>query len=84
MLLWRCRRGMREMDILLQGYLKIYYDDAPKEEQKKFSMLLDENDLDILSWITREVSADQKYADIIRTIQKLADNTNHLQMQDLV
>ena len=57
-LVWRCRRGMREMDILLLDYLDTHYDNATVEDQNTFEDLLEENDLDILSWILGKTSPD--------------------------
>lgn len=50
-LLWRCRRGIREMDIVLQEYISRSYDTLSDTDKKAFSQLLDETDLDILNWI---------------------------------
>ncbi len=50
-LLWRCRRGIREMDIVLQTFLNESYDSLSDVDQNTFSKLLDEADLDILNWI---------------------------------
>ena len=50
-LLWRCRRGIREMDIVLQAFLNGSYDSLSDVDKNTFSKLLDEADLDILNWI---------------------------------
>ncbi len=50
-LLWRCRRGIREMDIVLQTFLNQTYDTLSKADKDSFAQLLDEADLDILNWI---------------------------------
>lgn len=69
-LLWRCRRGMREMDILLLNYLENHYHNTSTEEQHNFATLLNENDLDILSWIMQKTRPDdERYAAIIATIR---------------
>ena len=73
-LLWRCRRGIREMDILLQGYLETHYDDASEPEQRAFEALLDEADLDILSWIMQKTEADENYVNIINVIRQFAEH----------
>jgi antitoxin CptB len=41
---WRCRRGMRELDILLTRYLDERYGIAPAAEQDAFRTLLDAQD----------------------------------------
>lgn len=50
-LLWRCRRGIREMDIVLQEFLNQSYSALSEADKNIFSQLLDEADLDILNWI---------------------------------
>lgn len=37
---WHCRRGMRELDVLLERYLQQSYSSASKEEQQGFVDLL--------------------------------------------
>jgi len=73
-LIWRCRRGIREMDILLLDYLETHYDTATIENQNTFEELLEENDLDILSWIMEKTSPDEKYIKLIKFIRELAIN----------
>jgi len=74
-LIWRCRRGIREMDILLQNYLETHYDGASSEEQNVFEELLEETDLDILSWITQKTAPDEKYIKLIASIRESAANS---------
>lgn len=74
---WRCRRGIREMDILLQDYLQTHYDTLSIEDQNTFEALLDEADLDILSWIMQKTSPDEKYVGIITTIRESAEAANN-------
>jgi len=50
-LLWRCRRGIREMDIVLQTFLNQSYDTLSDADKNSFAQLLDEADLEILNWI---------------------------------
>ena len=37
---WHCRRGMRELDVVLGSYLENSYQDADPSEQKAFERLL--------------------------------------------
>jgi antitoxin CptB len=41
---WRCRRGMRELDVLLTRYVDERYCDASPEVQAAFRRLLDSQD----------------------------------------
>jgi antitoxin CptB len=38
---WRCRRGMRELDVLLEGYLTDRWPDAPPDRREAFRALLE-------------------------------------------
>ena len=49
---WRCRRGIREMDLLLQAFIDKYFDNLSAEEIAAFENLLEQPDLDIMDWIT--------------------------------
>ena len=48
---WRCRRGMKELDLLTLGYLERYYRDAPVEEQQAFANLLELQDPQLMGYI---------------------------------
>ncbi|MGH8428167.1 MAG: succinate dehydrogenase assembly factor 2 [Gammaproteobacteria bacterium] len=48
---WRTRRGLRELDLILQRYLQSRYPQADTDEQRAFALLLEQADPDILDWI---------------------------------
>ncbi len=77
-LIWRCRRGIREMDILLLDYLETHYDNASTEDQNTFEELLEETDLDILSWIMEKTSPNEKYTNLISFIRESATNSKNI------
>ena len=69
-LLWRCRRGIKEMDIILQEFINVSYDQLNDEDKNAFSKLLDEQDLDILNWIIgKDKPANDRLANIINIIK---------------
>ena len=67
-LTWRCRRGIREMDIVLQDFLNQSYDSLDNSDKSAFSKLLDEADLDILNWL---MGKEQPKSDELKHIIKL-------------
>lgn len=74
-LLWRCRRGIKEMDIILQDFVNNSYEQLSNENKNAFSSLLDEQDLDILNWIMgKSEPTDSKLIGIINII-KISRNT---------
>ena len=69
-LLWRCRRGIKEMDIVLQDFIKDSYDELNNENKSAFSKLLEEQDLDILNWILgKDKPEDTELIEIIKKIR---------------
>ncbi|MGJ8668838.1 MAG: succinate dehydrogenase assembly factor 2 [Oceanococcus sp.] len=46
---WQCRRGMKELDVLMEQYLATRYPQAPEAEQQAFRDVLAMDDPDIYS-----------------------------------
>ena len=70
---WRCRRGMKELDILLLGYLEQYYDTAPAEERRIFADLLELQDPQLHAYlIGRQTPSDPAVAQVIGKIRAAA------------
>ena len=63
---WRCRRGMRELDVLLQRYLEQRYACASKEEQHAFEALLELPDPQLFAYVVkREQPSDPHLVNVI-------------------
>ena len=66
---WLCRRGMKELDLLMQKYLDKHYPAAPEADQQAFQAILQMPDPDLYDLILqRTESADP---DITRVITRL-------------
>ncbi len=52
---WQCRRGTKELDLLLQNYLKTDYVLADDEEKALFVELLEREDDELLAILMGEV-----------------------------
>ena len=65
---WLCRRGMRELDILLTRYLDERYARAPPEEQQAFRHLLESPDPVIFAYCVRAERPPERFADLIERI----------------
>lgn len=63
---WRCRRGMRELDVLLERYLRERYPCASAAEQQAFEALLDLPDPQLFAYLMRrETPADPGWVDVL-------------------
>jgi len=68
---WLCRRGMKELDILMSGYLDNHYLQASQTEQQSFKLLLEMQDPDLLALIVGRDSSDDP--NIVKMVQFLAN-----------
>lgn len=65
-LAWACRRGMLELDILLNRYLEERYELASLQDQAKFRSLLECQDQDLFDWmIKKQPCEDENLIEII-------------------
>ena len=68
---WQCRRGMLELDLLLNNFVDKGVDDLNAEQKQSFEMLLsypDQTLLDLL--LGNAVSSDASIASLVQQIQK--------------
>jgi antitoxin CptB len=62
---WRCRRGMRELDMLLLNYAERRFSAAGAAEQRAFRTLLSLPDPDILALLTGKLAAEDDQLDAV-------------------
>jgi len=67
---WRCRRGMRELDLLVGGWLEANYAAASAEEQEAFRRLLETPDPQLFGWLmARDRPEDPMMAKLVNAIR---------------
>ena len=67
---WRCRRGMRELDLLLEHFLGSGYAALDEEGRQRFEELLAEQDDALFGWFYQgEVPADHGMAQLVERIR---------------
>jgi len=67
---WLCRRGMKELDVLLEGFLADNYDDLDASGQAAFLRLMNLEDPDLYAILMGKQSApDQDCADVIERLR---------------
>ncbi|MBA2410182.1 MAG: succinate dehydrogenase assembly factor 2 [Gammaproteobacteria bacterium] len=67
---WRCRRGTRELDLLLSGFMEGGYFSLEDQQLSVFERLLDYPDDELLDLLMgRKVAGDRGLADVIARIQ---------------
>ncbi|QIT57202.1 succinate dehydrogenase assembly factor 2 [Aquisalimonas sp. 2447] len=67
---WRCRRGMRELDLLLEHFLAGGYGALDDAGRKRFEELLGEQDDILFGWFYQgEMPADAEMARLVEQIR---------------
>jgi len=67
---WRCRRGMRELDVVLLRFLDESYASLDEEDKVGFQQLLECQDPDILAYLTgRSIPSDGAIRNVIEGIR---------------
>ncbi|ORU93045.1 MAG: hypothetical protein A6F70_04480 [Cycloclasticus sp. symbiont of Bathymodiolus heckerae] len=68
-LLWRCRRGVKELDVLFTQFVESSYDALTDLEKQAFNKLLAIEDPDILGFMLYDVKpTDPEVASIVKKI----------------
>ena len=68
-LVWHSRRGMLELDLMLEPFVKQCYPDLPEEDKARYRQLLESEDQDLFSWfLGRATPQDEDIANIVGKI----------------
>lgn len=74
---WKCRRGMKELDILFEHYLYQHYQDANVTQQSAFETLVDMQDPLITDYLfERATPESDDIAAIIETMRHFNEQRN--------
>lgn len=70
---WRCRRGMLELDLMLQGFLDRGYDALSETQRTRFVQLLELPDQQLLDYLMeREIPKEREDVELITKIRHAA------------
>tara|TARA_Y100000782_G_C10030677_1_gene200948 strand:+ start:153 stop:383 length:231 start_codon:yes stop_codon:yes gene_type:complete len=68
---WKCRKGIREVDILFSKYMEEVYRDLTPEQQKIFIEFIQQDTYEILDILINNKSFDTKFANIVDALKSL-------------
>lgn len=69
-LFWASRRGMLELDLILQPFLEQIYPGLEDEDKERYHRLLDSEDQDLFGWfLRRKDPADAELLKIVKIIR---------------
>lgn len=68
---WLCRRGMKELDVLLERFVAVEYDDLGVAEHEEFVNLLEGEDPELYALIMGRITpANDIQADLLERIRQ--------------
>ena len=71
---WLCRRGMKELDVVMTGYLENHYLQASQDDKKNFRVLLDMQDPDLFALLVgRDSSDDPNITKMVLFLKSMID-----------
>ncbi|MDA8526652.1 succinate dehydrogenase assembly factor 2 [Gammaproteobacteria bacterium] len=72
---WKCRRGLRELDLLFRRYIEEKLDFLSKEELEMFNSILDLEDQALYDFIFKNESLNspEKESFILNNLKKFTD-----------
>ena len=69
---WQCRRGMLELDFVLERYLDECFANVDAAEKERFAVLLQAQDPELQAWLLNgEPHPDPLYADLVSRIRRV-------------
>lgn len=68
-LTWQCRRGTKELDLLLRGYLEHGYPQADETEKKRFSELLQLEDSELSELLLKPADLQNQPDSLVKKIR---------------
>lgn len=68
---WNCRRGMLELDLILQRFMATHFDALSEPEKLAFERLLSHQDPDLYVWLMGQMIPEEKdVAEIVAIIRR--------------
>ncbi len=67
---WRCRRGMRELDMVLARFLELDFPQLDAEMREAFAVLLEASDPDLYDWLLGRAAAPTPLVRVVARLQE--------------
>ncbi len=66
---WRCRRGLLELDLVLEGFLERRFDQLDADQRRLFVELLDQPDNDLLDLALGRSEPASRYRTVVEMLR---------------
>lgn len=72
-IIWRSRRGMLELDLLLSPFVHNIFPQLEAKQQQAYALLLEQEDTDLYQWLALAQPAPQELVAIVARIRRNAE-----------
>tara|TARA_B100001013_G_scaffold329987_1_gene244661 strand:+ start:202 stop:459 length:258 start_codon:yes stop_codon:yes gene_type:complete len=76
---WKCRKGIRELDVLLTKYLEEIFINLPKQEQDIFIEFVNIDSNELFDIVFNKKISDSKFLKIIKNLTSVGQAKNNEQ-----
>jgi antitoxin CptB len=67
---WQCRRGMLELDVMLNRFLDQHWGDIDNELKEELELLLVNSDQQLQKWLCEGMEADNEVRNIVSRLRQ--------------
>ncbi|MGH8029791.1 MAG: succinate dehydrogenase assembly factor 2 [Arenimonas sp.] len=67
---WQQRRGMKELDVLLEHYFRRHYETAAPKERAAYRRMLEREDPEIWLWVVGQQEPPPEFANVIAALRR--------------
>jgi antitoxin CptB len=67
---WQCRRGMLELDVMLNRFLDQHWGDIDNELKEELELLLVNSDQQLQKWLCEGMEADNEVKNIVSRLRQ--------------
>ncbi len=68
---WRCRRGMKELDFILNRYLDAEYAAMTDSTKQQFNQMLAEEDMLLWYWLSGKTKPDSSHQQFLQLVEQI-------------
>lgn len=74
-IIYRARRGLKELDYYIDPYVRTHFLTADEKEQATFARLVEQEDPDLLDWfLFNKTAPDKELGELILKLKKLKND----------
>ena len=65
---WASRRGLLELDLVLEKFVSMEFEDMTRQEKERFGSLLEFSDDELFDWFFRSCEGPERFSYLIKRI----------------